>query len=217
MSLEIDQVPVPPIGTNCYVVRTDRNAEECVVIDPGGAADELRLHLERLGTKPVAILVTHCHWDHLGAVAELAEAYGATVYMEEREASVLEHPGDWYPDVPVRPYAADVRLAGDETLELAGIAFQTLSVPGHSPGHVAYYADGELFSGDVLFQGSVGRTDLTGGDWHTLLASIRMLFERLPPETRVFPGHGFPTTLARERDRNPFLAELRETAGEERA
>jgi glyoxylase-like metal-dependent hydrolase (beta-lactamase superfamily II) len=101
------------------------------------------------------------------------------------------------------------KLGGDETLELAGITFETLSVPGHSPGHLAFYADGALFSGDVLFAGSVGRTDLPFGDWDTLVESIRTLMDRFPPETLVYSGHGPPTTLGAERDRNPFLAVLR--------
>src|SRR5437667_107422 len=113
------------------------------------------------------------------------------------------------PGYRIRPYTPDVLLGGDETLELAGIEFQTLRVPGHSPAHLGYYADGCLFSGDVLFAGSVGRTDLPGGDWDTLVESIRMVVDRFPPETLVYPGHGAATTLGAERDRNPFLAELR--------
>ena len=100
-------------------------------------------------------------------------------------------------------------LAGDETLELAGIRFETLRVPGHSPGHLAFHAEDSLFSGDVLFAGSVGRTDLPGADHDTLVASLRMLTERFPPETAVYSGHGPPTTLGAELARNPFLAPLR--------
>jgi hydroxyacylglutathione hydrolase len=100
-------------------------------------------------------------------------------------------------------------LKGDEILELAGITFETLRVPGHSPGHLAFHAEGCLFSGDVLFAGSVGRTDLPGADHETLVESLRMLTERFPPETVVYSGHGPPTTLGAELDRNPFLAPLR--------
>jgi len=111
--------------------------------------------------------------------------------------------------VTARSYTPDTFLQGDETLQLAGIEFQTLRVPGHSPAHLAYYADGCLFSGDVLFENSVGRTDLPGADWETLVESIRMLSERFPPETTVYSGHGPPTTLGAELERNPFLAPLR--------
>jgi glyoxylase-like metal-dependent hydrolase (beta-lactamase superfamily II) len=122
---------------------------------------------------------------------------------------VLERPRDFFPDVSIAPYDGAVPLAGDELLELAGISFEALLVPGHSPGHLAYYADGCLFSGDVLFQGSVGRTDLPFSDWETLVESIRLLLDRFPPDTVVYPGHGPQTALGAEQASNPFLAELR--------
>jgi hydroxyacylglutathione hydrolase len=198
----VDTYALGPTQTNCYVVRATTDASEAVVVDPGyeGLQPEQDV---------AAILVTHCHWDHLGGIAALAEASGAPVYMPEREAAVLENPQAFYPGQPIRPYSPDVRLQGDETFEVGGITFETLSVPGHSPGHVAYLTDDALFSGDVLFAGSVGRTDLPFADWDQLVESIRLLFERLPPETVVFPGHGPQTTLGAERERNPFLAELR--------
>jgi hydroxyacylglutathione hydrolase len=202
MSLAVDRVELGPGGANCYVVRLERGAPEAVVVDPGADVEELPAEC-------VAILITHSHWDHLGGVADLAERTGAKVYMPRQEAAVLAHPSDWFPEVPLRSYEADVLLDGDETLELAGISFETLNVPGHSPGHVAYHAEGALFSGDVLFAGSVGRTDLPFSDWDTLVESIRALMERLPPETVVYPGHGPETTLGTELARNPFLAELR--------
>ncbi len=205
----VDRYELGPIGTNCYVVRRERGAAEAVVVDPSGDAADLRLELARSGSRCAAILVTHCHWDHILAVADLAEGTGAPVYMSAEEAPVLERPRDFFPDIPLRSYSADVRLEGHETFEVAGISFDTLHVPGHSPGHLAFYADGALLSGDVLFAGGVGRTDLPFGDWDTLLESIRTLVERLPPETAVYPGHGPQTTLGREIETNPFLAELR--------
>jgi glyoxylase-like metal-dependent hydrolase (beta-lactamase superfamily II) len=209
MSLAVDRYELGPIGTNCYVVRAERGASEAVVIDPGGDAAALRLELARLGVTVAGILVTHTHYDHIGAVADLAEASGARVYISEVEAPVLASPADYYPGIPIRSYQGDVLLAGDEAIELAGISFETLQVPGHSPGHLAFYADLCLFSGDVLFAGSVGRTDLPMADWETLVASIRTLVERFLPETVVYSGHGPPTTLGDELARNPFLAELR--------
>ncbi len=122
---------------------------------------------------------------------------------------MLARPADYYPSVSIRPYDADVLLAGDETLDVAGISFETVPAPGHSPGHLAFYTDLCLFSGDVLFAGSVGRTDLPMADWDTLLESIRALLDRFPPETVVYSGHGPPTRLDAELARNPFLAELR--------
>jgi glyoxylase-like metal-dependent hydrolase (beta-lactamase superfamily II) len=199
------------LATNAYIVRAAPGVPEAVVVDPADEADRLRRELDGAGARCAAILVTHCHWDHLLGVADLAESTGAPVYMSAAEAPVLENPDTVYAGraFPLRPYSPDVRLDGDETLELAGLTFETIRVPGHSPGHLAFHADGALLSGDVLFAGSVGRADIPGADWDTLLESIRLLMERFPPDTVVYPGHGPPTTLGDELARNPFLADLR--------
>ena len=212
MSIVVDRYELGPIGTNCYVVRASLGASEAVVIDPSGDVPELRIELARLGASCAAILITHGHWDHLMGVADLAEGTGAPVYMAAAEQALLENLPDLVPaGVTARGHAANVLLEGDEPLELAGIEFETLQVPGHSPGHLAFHADGCLFSGDVLFAGSVGRTDLPGADWDTLVETLRALTERFPPETVVYSGHGPPTTLGDELARNPFLAPLRAT------
>jgi hydroxyacylglutathione hydrolase len=206
----VEQVPLGPIGTNCYIVRATSSSAEAVVVDPSGDAAELRLLLARLNARCTAIFVTHGHWDHLVGVADLAEGTGASVYMPEGERSLLESPDRFTPaGVTVRPHVPEVLLQGGETIEAAGLSFQVLAVPGHSPAHVAYHADGSLLSGDVLFAGSVGRADLPGADWDTLMDSIRGLVDAFPPETVVYPGHGPTTTLGAELPRNPFLAELR--------
>jgi hydroxyacylglutathione hydrolase len=209
MSLAVDRYELGPIGTNCYVVRTERGAPEAVVFDPGDDATTMRLELARMGVTVAGIVVTHTHYDHIGAVADLAEWSGAPVYISEVEAPVLANPDAYYPGVRVRPWTDVTALAGDETVTLAGIELETVEVPGHSPGHLALYADLCLFSGDVLFAGSVGRTDLPMSDWATLVESIRTLVDRFPPETVVYPGHGPMTTLGAELARNPFLSELR--------
>jgi hydroxyacylglutathione hydrolase len=207
----VEQLSLGPIGTNTYVVRLDSGAGEAVVVDPSGDPADLRLRLAAMGTTCAAILVTHGHWDHLVGVAGLAGGTGAPVHMPEGERQLLEQPDAFWEAAPVaiRAHVPEVTLRGGETIEAAGLSFDVLDVPGHSPAHLAYAIDGCLFSGDVLFAGSVGRADLPGADWDTLLASIRMLVERYPPDTVVYPGHGPATTLGAELARNPFLAELR--------
>jgi glyoxylase-like metal-dependent hydrolase (beta-lactamase superfamily II) len=207
MALVVERHVVTQAQSNCYVVRAERGAPEAAVIDPGGGAAELRLDLARAGARATAILVTHGDYDHVGAVAELAEGTGAKVYFPDGEQERMEINRQWAVSIP--EFEIDVLLHGDETFEAAGIEWQTVAIPGHSPAHVAFYADDSLFSGDLVFAGGVGRTDLPGGDWDTLVASVRTLADRFPPETRIYPGHGPDTTLGAELERNPFLAELR--------
>jgi glyoxylase-like metal-dependent hydrolase (beta-lactamase superfamily II) len=203
---------VGPVQENCWIVRADEG-DRALVIDPGEEADRILALVEDLGVRVEAILLTHTHFDHIGAVAPVARATGAPVYCPELEVPVLADIMRYVPWPgfgPFESYDADETVAGGERLELAGLELDVLFVPGHSPGHVAYSVPGEqaLIGGDVLFQGSVGRTDLPGGDHATLMASIAMLLERLPDETVVLPGHMGTTTLGRERSANPFLHEL---------
>jgi hydroxyacylglutathione hydrolase len=210
MTLAVDQLSLGQIGTNCYLVRADDEATDAVVIDPGDDAPEIERALEATGATCTAILLTHGHYDHFGALAELAESTGAPVWLPEGELDVFRRPDAYFAGVAIRAYTGEATpLSGGETVEAAGIPFQVRHVPGHSPGHLSYYADGHLFSGDVLFSGSVGRTDLPFGDWDTLLASIRSLTDVYPPATVVHSGHGPDTALGAELASNPFLAELR--------
>jgi len=211
--IDVRMFTVGPVQENCFIVR-HKDSDAALIVDPGEEAPKLLGALERLEVRTVAaILVTHTHFDHVGAVAPVARATGAPVYCPELEKRVLANIMDYVPWPgfgPFESYEADHTVAGGETLELAGLTLEVLFTPGHSPGHVTYAIRNEeaVFSGDVLFQGSVGRVDLPGGDWPTLLASIESLMASLPPETTVYPGHMGITTLGRERATNPFLREL---------
>ena len=210
--MDVRSFTVGQVAENCYVARRD-GAASGIIVDPGDEAERILEAISALEIDVEAILLTHCHFDHIGAVAPVAEATGAPVWCPEIEVPVLADIMAYVPWPgfgPYDSYEADNTVAGGERLQLAGFDVDVIFTPGHSPGHVSYsIADEEaLFSGDVLFKGSVGRTDLPGGDWETLLESIRGLVDGLPSETVVYPGHMGVTTLGAERVSNPFLAEL---------
>ena len=209
--MDVRCLTVGPVAENCYLVRGD-GAEHALIVDPGEEPDRILSLVDELGVKVDAILLTHTHFDHIGAVAPVARATGAPVYCPELEVPVLADIMSWVPPGfgPYESYDADRALRGGERLELAAFEIDVLHTPGHSPGHVTYSipAEAALFSGDVLFQGSVGRVDLPGGDGPTLMKTLRSLAEGFPEETTVYPGHMGITTLGSERATNPFLAEL---------
>lgn len=241
---------VGPVQENAYVVRADAASERALLIDPGEEPQRLLDAIAALGVKIEAILITHCHFDHIGAVAPLARATGAPVYCPQIEAPLLRDIMMWTPPGfgPFENWEPEHTLAGGERLSLAGLDIEVLFTPGHSPGHLTYAiapaarahahahtraagppgeqptaatdppasdllaaeaASPVLLSGDVLFQGSVGHTDLPGGDWNVLERSIAALVERFPGESTIYPGHMGVTTLGRELQSNPFLAEIR--------
>jgi glyoxylase-like metal-dependent hydrolase (beta-lactamase superfamily II) len=204
----VDTFVMSAFQSNCYVVRSERGAPEAAVIDPGDDPTALRLDLARMGTKPAGILVTHTDVDHIAGVAALADGTGADVWAPKNEVEALRS-GTTRGGFPVGAHDPAHTVAGGDAITVAGITFDVIDVPGHSEGHVAFHHDGALFAGDLLFAGSIGRYDLPGGDWETLLASVRTLIDSYPPDTVVYPGHGPTTTLGRELQTNPFLAELR--------
>ena len=208
--LDVRMFTVGVIQENAFLVRA-QDATSALMIDPGEEPDRLLHAVDELGVTLEAILLTHTHFDHIGAVAPVAKATGATVYCPKLEVGVLADIMSYVPWPgfgPYESYDADETVEGSEHLHIAGLEIDVAHTPGHSPGHVTYAIEDALFSGDVLFQGSVGRTDLPGGDWPTLARSIQQLLDAYPDDTRVHPGHMGLTTLGRERATNPFLAEL---------
>jgi glyoxylase-like metal-dependent hydrolase (beta-lactamase superfamily II) len=211
MPLAVDRFVLSAYQSNCYAVRADRSSPEAVVIDPGGDPASLRLELARTGARTAAIFVTHTDVDHVAGVAELAAGTGAEVWAPAGELDALRA-GETRGGAYVQPYEPEHAVAGGDEITVAGITFEVVDAPGHSAGHVAFAVGKEIFSGDLLFAGSVGRVDLVGGDWETLLESVRRLVERYGRDAVVYPGHGPETTLGRELDTNPFLRELRVAA-----
>jgi hydroxyacylglutathione hydrolase len=212
VALDVEMLTVGQIGENCFLFRP-QGGDGLLIVDPGEEAERILAAVEAKGGSVEAILLTHCHFDHIGAVAPVARTTGAPVYCPEIEVPVLADIMAYVPWAgfgPYESYEADEVVRGGETLELAGMEIEVVFTPGHSPGHVTYAVKGEpaIFSGDVLFQGSVGRVDLPGGDGPTLLASIGKLLETYPEETVVHPGHMGLTTLGAEQATNPFLGSL---------
>jgi glyoxylase-like metal-dependent hydrolase (beta-lactamase superfamily II) len=211
VSLDVEMLTVGAIAENCFLVRR-QGSDRVLVVDPGEEGERILAAAGEMG-EVEAILLTHCHFDHIGAVAPVAAATGAPVYCPRLEVPLLADIMAFVPWPgfgPYESYDADETVAGGETLELAGLELDVIFTPGHSPGHVTYSVRDEeaLFSGDVLFQGSVGRVDLPGGDGPTLIESIGTLLDTHPDETVVHPGHMGITTLGAERASNPFLASL---------
>jgi hydroxyacylglutathione hydrolase len=207
--MDVRGFTVGPVQENTWIARRD-DATNALLIDPGDEPERLIEAIEALKVTIEAILITHTHFDHVGAVAPLARATGAPVHCPKGEVAWLENIITFPGFGPYEGYTPEHTVSGGDRLSLAGFEIDVIATPGHSPDHVTYSIPDEqaIFSGDVLFQGSIGRTDLPGADHGTLMRSITTLLETLPDETRVIPGHMGTTTLGRERASNPFLREL---------
>jgi glyoxylase-like metal-dependent hydrolase (beta-lactamase superfamily II) len=201
--IRMECIPVGFLEVNCYLVWAD-GAASALVIDPGAEPAKIEAALARHGLKPAAVLLTHGHVDHIGAVGALAAKHGIPVWLHPAEMTLYRSPANALS--PWIPAVRDLPEPAGEIPSVPGLAFSVLETPGHTRGGVCYYfADSAtVFTGDTLFAGSVGRTDLPGGDAATLQRSIQKLLE-LPPETAVFPGHGEPTTIGDEATGNPFI------------
>jgi hydroxyacylglutathione hydrolase len=205
-----EALTVGPFQENCYIVGDEATGVGALV-DPGDEAARIALAVEQTGLEVDRILITHTHIDHVGAVAVLVDEYACPVLMHaEAEPMLQQLPtqammmGLRFGEVP----AVDRYIEDEEALEVGALRLRALHTPGHAPGHLAFHVEGEglVLSGDALFAGSVGRTDLFGGDMNLLLRSISERLMSLPDETRVCPGHGPQTTIGEERAHNPFLA-----------
>ena len=192
--MEILVMPVGSYQTNCYILQQE-GREDCVLIDPGFDHKEILEMTEKQGKKISAILLTHGHFDHVGAVRKIAEKTGCPVYLHpaEKKLPVFMTAGPLY--------STD---GYEDTVTAAGLTFQVIPTPGHTPGSVCLLCEGMLFSGDTLFAGSCGRTDFPGSDPKEMVESLKKLRE-LPGDYRVFPGHGEATTLSFERENNPYM------------
>ena len=209
MAIVVGRIVLSRFGSNTWILGASEHASEVAVVDPGGDPAPLLEQLERDGAKVTGILVTHADLDHVEGLAALVEATGADVWAPAVEADLLRQGVARGRGASIGAHEPEHEVDDGDIVEVAGMTLEVAGVPGHSEGHIAFCGDGKLFSGDVLFEGSVGRVDLEGGDWETLLASIKRLIDRYGPEAVVYPGHGDPTTLGRELATNPFLGELR--------
>jgi hydroxyacylglutathione hydrolase len=206
-SFDVFMLTLGPLGANCFIVRRDG---QVLLVDPGDEPDTVRQALSELEAVPSAILLTHGHFDHFGAVQPLAAEFELPVYIGAADAAQVADPRlGPLAGLPVAAVTAEcVLLEGEVELELA-VPVTAIPTPGHSPGAYTFAVGDGLFVGDVLFQGSIGRTDLPGGSTEQLLNSIADLVRRFPPDTAVYCGHGPDTSLGRELALNPFLAPLR--------
>jgi hydroxyacylglutathione hydrolase len=204
------QIPLGPLQTNCYIIYDETLS--CLIVDPGENPKKLSAVIEQLELKPEAVLLTHAHFDHIGAVDRIRDKYGIKVYIHEKEKDWLTDPAlngsrHFMLNEPIKARAADHLLKNEGEMSIGNFTFDIFETPGHSPGSVSFYFPMANFvvAGDALFQGSIGRTDLPGGNHNQLIKSIHDKLLVLPEETEVLPGHGPTTTVGLEMDSNPFL------------
>ncbi|MGO8685473.1 MAG: MBL fold metallo-hydrolase [Thermoleophilia bacterium] len=211
-SLEVFPLALGPLGANCFIVVS---GDQAFVVDPGDEAETIIGAFAELGFAPQAILVTHGHFDHFGAVTPLVERYDLPVYVGAEDAAQMLDPNlGPLAGFDVAPVAQErvIKMSGEQQLDLF-VPVTAIPTPGHSRGSYTFVVADQLFSGDLIFQGSVGRTDLPGGSTDSLLNSIADLIRRFPPDTTVHCGHGPDTSLGRELALNPFLSPLRYDPG----
>ena len=212
--MKIVQIPNGQFVENCYLL-IDESSRECAVIDPGEEAGLILRRITEAGVRPVAIWVTHAHLDHVMGVPRLSRETGAPIYLHRADRELYDHVIQQGLAFGIRVESLpppDRELVPGETVRVGTVGFTVRHAPGHSPGSVCLVGDGVVFTGDVLFAGSIGRTDLPGADFDTLMRSIERELLVLPDSTMVYSGHGPETTVGRERGTNPFLTGVHRVA-----
>ncbi len=202
--MRVETLVVSMFATNCYLVSCSKTSEG-IVIDPGAEGKKILRHIEKSGLKIKGIVNTHGHIDHTGANGRLKEALKVPLLLPEKDLETYRNPGFGLGVIFGKPAAPDCLIRDGETISFGREALAVLETPGHTKGGISLYADGVVFSGDTLFAGSVGRTDLAGGSYPLLIRSIKERLLVLPPQTVVYPGHGPSTTIEIEASSNPFL------------
>jgi len=214
MNVTIQQFEYGPVDTIGYIVHDGDSSPALIIDAPMDSSEAMATYVKRHALTPVALILTHGHWDHTGNAASLCQQFNIPAWIHKLDNQMMERPRELLFDLPFEPesYSADRFLDDGENISIGNLSCTILHVPGHTPGHVViYFPDqGVVFAGDVLFMGSIGRTDLPGGDYDTLMQSIKNKLLSLPGDTQVFPGHGPPTTIDREMQSNPFIINYRE-------
>ncbi|WP_066872729.1 MBL fold metallo-hydrolase [Clostridium mediterraneense] len=196
----IKTIPTGMIEENCYIVM-DENTNEGFLVDPGADAQILANAVENMKMKPKFILLTHGHWDHVGAVVELKDKFNIPFYISTNDNDMIQSGQDTYGSTP----NPDGYLKEGDTFKFADKTIRVIETPGHTPGGVCFLVDKSLFTGDTLFNGTIGRTDFVGGSFETLVSSVRRKLATLPEDIKVYPGHGPSTTIGLEKRQNPYI------------
>ncbi len=199
--MKLKRIPAGIYAANCYILM-DEDTHETAVIDPGGDVDDLKKAIDQMEGKVKYIILTHGHMDHAGGVDQLLKLYNVPVAISEKDEKMAGAGGHLYSTLNKK---AEINITEDTVFRLGSHEIRSLETPGHTPGGISFLVDNMLFTGDTLFAGSIGRTDLAGGDFDTLMSSIKVKLMSLKDDTIVLPGHGPESTINREKLHNPFL------------
>lgn len=209
--IKIHKITSGPFQENGYIIHGE-DSKNCILIDPGDNPELYIRKIEEFNLTPLAIINTHGHIDHIHAVQPLKDHFSIPFYIHENEKMFLEH----YPNscltygmIPNQKLEVDYWLTDETDLKVGEYTLKIVFTPGHTPGGLCYQINGNIFTGDTLFKGSIGRTDFPGGDYGILMESLQKLINEIPGETRVHSGHGLSTTIAEEVNSNPFLVDLK--------